>query len=86
MRLRFIGLNGSMGLKFGQIYRLSVEPWNNGTMITAPVRCPYESDDAFWRNWAHPDEELRAVMEARGRELRKIHIQHEEKDANVKSS
>lgn len=74
MRLRFIGVSGSLGLQFGQIYRLSVEPWNNGILITAPVRCPYESDDAFWRNWVHPMVELRTVMEARGRDLREQHL------------
>jgi hypothetical protein len=80
VRLRFIGQNGSMGLKFGQIYRLDLRNWKNGIRIVSPVVCPYDSDKAFWKNWAHPDEELRAVLEARGRELRKIHILHEEAD------
>lgn len=77
MRLRFIGQNGSMGLVFGKVYRLKIEPWNNGVQITAPRVCPYASDEAFWRNWAHPAEDIRGMMEARGAELRKIHIPHD---------
>jgi hypothetical protein len=78
MDLRFIGQSGSMGLKFGQIYRVSVKPYKHtGVMMTVPVHCPYDTQDGFWRNWAHPREELRTVMEARGRELRDIHIPRE---------
>lgn len=86
MRLRFIGLNGSMGLKFGQIYRLTVHPWHNGVRVTSPVICPYDSDASFWRNWAHPNEDIRVVMEARGRELRRIHIPHEREQVRQKNS
>jgi hypothetical protein len=71
-----------MGLKFGQIYRLTVHPWKNGVRVTSPIVCPYESENSFWKNWAHPDEELRTVMEARGRELRAIHISHENGESN----
>lgn len=74
MRLRFIGQDGSMGLKFGQIYRLTIEPWNNGVRITAPIVCPYDTEDGFWRNWVHPDVELRTVMESRGANLREKHL------------
>lgn len=86
MRLRFIGLNGSMGLHFGQIYRVTVHPWKNGVRITSPVVCPYDSDKGFWQNWAHPDEDLRTVMESKGKELRHIHIDHERKDGDVHTS
>lgn len=77
MQLRFIGQNGSMGLKFGQLYRLSVQPWQNGVRIIQPIACPYASEQAFWQNWAHPREDLRALMEARGRALRELHFVRE---------
>jgi hypothetical protein len=74
MRLRFIGTSGSMGLTFGRIYQLSIEPWQDGVRITAPIVCPYYSQEAFWRNWARPDEDIRSVMESRGQALRQNHI------------
>jgi hypothetical protein len=55
MRLRFIGRDGSLGLRHGQVYRLSVRPWReDGVYITFPVPCPYDTDEAFWRNWEIP--------------------------------
>lgn len=79
MKLRFIGQHGSMNLRFGQIYKVSVESKDDETtMMTRPVRCPYSSDTAFWQNWAHPDEDLRSLMEARGRALRRVHIDRRE--------
>ena len=86
MRLRFIGLNGSMNLQFGTVYRVTVHPWKNGVRVTSPVICPYDSEKSFWRNWAHPDEDLRTIMEARGRELREIHIPHELEQVREKNS
>jgi hypothetical protein len=68
VRLRFIGQDGSMGLKFGEIYQASVETKRDGTtQMTRPVICPYASDEAFARNWADPRMEVRSVMEALGR-------------------
>lgn len=51
--LRFIGADGSMGLKHGRIYPVKVYStlgkivvdWNNG-------RCPYSSPSSFATNWA----------------------------------
>jgi hypothetical protein len=84
MDLRFIGQNGSMNLTFGKIYRVSVKPYkSNGVMMTVPVHCPYDTQEGFWRHWAHPCEELRTIMEARGKELREIHIPREEGETNV---
>ena len=75
MRLRFIGKNGSMGLTFGRIYRLKIEPWKNGVRaVSGGISCPYESDKAFWENWATPDTDIRDVMERNGRRLRDVHI------------
>lgn len=54
MRLRFIGTDGSMGLRRGQVYRLAVQPFRDGVRIVSPIVCPYASDAAFWRNWEVP--------------------------------
>lgn len=51
--LRFIGTDGSMGLKHGHIYPVKVYSvlgkivvdWDNG-------RCPYTSPSSFAANWA----------------------------------
>lgn len=74
MRLRFIGTNGSMGLVFGRIYRVAVRPWgDDGVQLLSPSICPYESDEAFWKNWALPDVDLRDVFQKIGRDLREEH-------------
>lgn len=80
MRLKFIGLNGSMGLQFGMVYRVTAHPWKNGVRITSPVICPYNTDKVFWQSWAHPDEDIRTIMESKGRELRAIHISRGEEE------
>jgi hypothetical protein len=54
MELRFVGTDGSMSLRHGLIYRLSVQPWRDGVRIVSPVVCPYESQAAFWRDWTTP--------------------------------
>lgn len=54
MMLRFIGEDGSMGLRNGRTYRLVIYPWAAGLRIHAPVVCPYESQASFWRNWQIP--------------------------------
>lgn len=51
MLLRFIGTDGSMGLRHGRTYRLVINPWKAGVRILAPVVCPYETQKSFWRNW-----------------------------------
>ncbi len=77
MDLHFIGENGSMGFRFGQIYRLALQPNEKGITIVHPRRCPYASQEAFWRNWAHPREDLRTLMEARGQALRELYFVRE---------
>ena len=58
MLLRFIGEDGSMGLRKGGLYRISVKPWKvTGVQVTVPVNCPYSSLASFWRNWALPRED-----------------------------
>lgn len=56
MYLRFIGTDGSMGLKFGKVYRVRVTSdnryiyvqWDNG-------RCPYSSPQTLAANWRLKD-------------------------------
>lgn len=44
---RFVGKDGSLGYKHGQIYQLVIE----GNRIIRPIPCPYESIEAFLNNW-----------------------------------
>lgn len=84
MRLRFIGTNGSLGLVFGRVYRLEIHPWNDGIRISAPVNCPYVSEEAFWLNWALPDVDVRDVFEKIGRNLREEHVGEPVKQESVR--
>ena len=58
MKLRFIGANGSMGLRYGKIYKVSLSTSND--YIIAEIKlnfcdniivCPYSSPQAFAKNW-----------------------------------
>jgi hypothetical protein len=53
LTVRFVGEDGSLGYRHGQVYglTLSAAPWRPGPTILAPTPCPYESWRAFWRNW-----------------------------------
>lgn len=78
MRLRYIGQNGSMGMNFGRIYRLKIEPWRDGVLVTSGgFRCPYASDELFWQNWAHPREDMQAIFEAKGKAMRELYFARE---------
>lgn len=57
MKLRFIGIDGSMGLRHGNIYKVSLS--SNDKYIIAFIErnylngfsCPYGSPQAFAKNW-----------------------------------
>lgn len=54
MRARFIGQDGSIGYRTGQLYDLmivKVNLFSDRPLIIFPQRCPYGSWAAFWRNW-----------------------------------
>lgn len=79
MRLRFIGRDGSMGLRTGGVYAVRFEPRNApfGGPFTAifleNVRCPYSNDTAFWKNWSPPDDEADEIELARREAFRKAY-------------
>ena len=59
MRLKFIGTDGSMGLRHGKVYEVSIRTVNN--LIVATIDrggwfdkfyCPYGSPQAFAKNWS----------------------------------
>lgn len=57
MKLKFIGTDGSMGLKHGQIYDVYIYT-KRGKIIVAwgPNHwCPYSSPQALAENWAKED-------------------------------
>lgn len=57
MLLRFIGEDGSMGLRKGKVYNCSVEAsgflvwitWDNKGLVNSP--CPYNSFKKLFENW-----------------------------------
>ena len=65
MKLRFIGKDGSMGLKHGKVYPVHVISLPSHTEIYVTWfsvklgrhrRCPYSSPAAFAANWASEKE------------------------------
>lgn len=68
MRLRFIGTDGSLGLRHGRVYDVSFNSHRGRVYVTSPVHCPYASDVAFWRNWQQEHQQgdnVRRVQELR---------------------
>jgi hypothetical protein len=51
--LMFVGdTRHGMGLRRGQVYRVTVRTGPGGPpVMSAPIRCPYDSWQAFWANW-----------------------------------
>lgn len=47
VRARFIGTDGSLGYRNGEVYDLTMK----GNRIVLPTPCPYSSVEAFLRNW-----------------------------------
>jgi hypothetical protein len=59
--LRFIGQDGSMGYRYGEIYNLKIveSVAFNRNIVVEPVghpemRCPYRDIHTFLANWANP--------------------------------
>ena len=54
MYMKFIGEDGSMGLRHGQIYKVKV--FHKGSYIYVKWgtfrMCPYESMNSLYKNWA----------------------------------
>jgi hypothetical protein len=53
-RYRFIGEDGSLGYRHGRIYRLVLAVPGHGwpiEIIDGGQFCPYDSEEAFSRNW-----------------------------------
>jgi len=50
---RFIGQDGSLGYRTGQVYHLDVRRaiFSDKPHILRPRPCPYSSWAAFWANW-----------------------------------
>lgn len=61
MKLKFIGEDGSMGLRFGGVYdaRIFIQgkflwvEWK--ASLFSVKKCPYSSTKAFAQNWNIPD-------------------------------
>lgn len=52
MYLRYIGENGSLGLAYGQIYRVTVDTQQGRVIVRWDSGyCPYTSLKAFMNNW-----------------------------------
>lgn len=59
MNLRYVGKDGSMGLKHGEIYSVRIDslPSDEFIHVSWPValfktkQCPYDSPAAFAANW-----------------------------------
>lgn len=47
IRAMFLGSNGSMGFIKGEVYILTIHE----NRIVSPKHCPYDSTEAFLRNW-----------------------------------
>lgn len=58
MRLKFIGADGSMGLRNGEVYQVSFKSTENYIILTIKigmfdsVMCPYSSPQALAKNWS----------------------------------
>lgn len=52
MKARFIGRDGSLGYRHGQVYDLTMEEWKPfRPAIISPYLCPYGSWEKFYENW-----------------------------------
>jgi hypothetical protein len=66
MNLKFIGEDGSMGLKHGEVYDTSIVCTFHDNYITVKWldhdgvfrKCPYSSPAAFTANWAKPGQKV----------------------------
>ena len=55
MKMKFIGKDGSMGFRYGQVYDVVVSIIDSKNISLRcdelKVRCPYSSIHAFLKNW-----------------------------------
>ena len=59
MKAKFIGVDGSLGLRNGATYDIKIENPNNEHIIVSgwrgvfdtPFYCPYDNMNGFLRNW-----------------------------------
>ena len=68
MKLKFIGTDGSMGLKHGEVYNVLVEAFFYDSSVKVKwydeiqqrtVHCPYSSPASFAADWAKPGKKVR---------------------------
>ena len=58
MLLRFIGQDGSMGLKHGEVYNVGLHSDTRFIWVHVrksqihQIKCPYDTPQAFAKNWA----------------------------------
>lgn len=70
MNLKFIGTDGSMGLKHGEVYDILIDPnYKFDGIIIKWIgadanlhTCPYSSPAAFAANWAKPEPALKVTV------------------------
>ena len=74
MNLKFIGTDGSMGLKHGEIYDTSItSAFEDGYIFVKWLdhddvfrKCPYSSPASFASNWAKPEPALKVTVRKKG--------------------
>lgn len=59
MRLKFIGADGSMGLRYGKTYKVAFKNTDQYIVLTikkeplgSTIVCPYGSPQALAKNWS----------------------------------
>lgn len=58
MKLKFIGTDGSMGLKYGNVYKVHVRSNDKYIILFIEknflrgLECPYDTPQAFAKNWS----------------------------------
>lgn len=56
MKFKFIGKDGSMGLKNGEVYEIKTAIFQNLLWVTWNTNsCPYTNLEAFLANWERKD-------------------------------
>lgn len=57
MKLRFVGEDGSLGLKHGKVYDVTIGTTSQYLWVSwDSADCPYTSTQAFAENWQIPKE------------------------------
>lgn len=56
IKMKFIGQNGSLGLRYGQVYDVKIDVTENMVWVEwGNNRCPYSSIANFLSNWSSVD-------------------------------